>query len=137
MRTTPTNDPGVTTNNLCFGGGGDTVGYGISANAKSKDLCADVARLLAINQAQYEYTYQSASDVCADTSKLKSNQPLSTMGQKLVSLIPQMTLQSSLLHNLSNTEFATGFFEEMQKFMVGESGSNFTQNVDKLIKQSN
>ena len=51
-------------------------------------------------------------------------------------MIPNLTYESKFLHTLPNTEFATSFTEEMQKFLVGESIDDFVKNVDKSIEST-
>lgn len=132
----PTGVAGDTTNENCFSGGGDTKGYGVAASVNNPDLCADVARIIALAQSEYNFTAKGSPDVCIKTDDLQPETPLTAMGEKLVARLPSMTCDSALMHNLTNTEFSTGFFEEMQKLMVGESTEDFVANVNKLIEQS-
>lgn len=137
----PTGDGSSTKNSMYFvntsGNGGNVTGYGVSANANNKAVCADVARIIAINEAKYEYIYEGMTDVSVDITKLKAKVPIAAMNKKLSQELPNMKSEDSILQNLSNTEFATGFFEEMQRLIVGEPSSTFEQNIDKLIQQSN
>jgi raffinose/stachyose/melibiose transport system substrate-binding protein len=132
----PTNDAGSVVNNNAFAGGGDTVGYGVSATAKNIELAAEAARILALAQAEYDYTYKGSVGSSADTEKITPKNPLPQMGQRLASQMSTIVFESTMLQNFPNAEFATGFAEEMQKILVGGSAADFISNVDRLIEKT-
>lgn len=136
--TYPTADAGAeSTNAASFAGGGDTVGYGVSANTEDVTLAVDVARILAEAQAEYDYSYKGSIGSSTDFEQITPENPMSEMGTRMALQIKDMSFESTMLQNFTNTEFATGFAEEMQKLLVGESAEEFTENLDSLIESSN
>ncbi len=129
----PTNDAGNDANKNAFAGGGDTVGYGVSATTSDVDLAADIARILAQAQAEYDYVNRNSVGSAVDTSKIAKETPLPPLGEKMATEIPNMQFESTMLQNFPNTVFATGFAEEMQKLLVGETTEEFIANLDRLI----
>lgn len=129
----PTNDSGNDANESAFAGGGDTVGYGVSATTADVGLAADIARILAQAQAEYDYVNRNSVGSAVDTSKIEKDTPLPALGEKMASEIPNMQFESTMLQNFPNTKFATGFAEEMQKLLVGETTGEFIANLDRLI----
>lgn len=135
--TYPTGDENATQNNKAFTGGGDTVGFGLSKNVKNKDLAAEIAALLSESYAEYNYAELGNVSSAIDFEKTELIKPLPAMSQDLVKEIPNMTFDSMMLQNFPNSKFATGFAEEMQNFLVGESADNFKSNLDALINKTN
>lgn len=136
--TYPTADAGAEdTNAASFVGGGDTVGYGVSVNTEDVELATDVAKILAEAQAEYDYSYRGSIGSSTDFEQITPENPMPEMGTRMAAQIKDMSFESTMLQNFPNTEFATGFAEEMQKLLVGESVEEFTQNLDSLIESSN
>lgn len=134
----PTADAGAEdVNASAFAGGGDTVGYGVSANTADVELAVDVARILAQAQAEYDYSYKGSIGSSTDFEKITPENPMPEMGVRMAEQIKNMSFESTMLQNFTNTEFSTGFAEEMQKLLVGESTEEFIQSLDSLIESSN
>ena len=96
-----------------------------------------MAKILAEAQAEYDYSYRGSIGSSTDFEQITPENPMPEMGTRMAAQIKDMSFESTMLQNFPNTEFATGFAEEMQKFLVGESVEEFTQNLDSLIESSN
>ena len=117
-------------------GGGDTCGLTITTNAENPELCAKVASVYAYNREIAEYKIDNSVTVPVKIEGIETDKPLSAASEQLLEMIPNLTYESKFLHTLPNTEFATSFTEEMQKFLVGESVDDFVKNVDKSIEST-
>lgn len=132
----PTNDAGTDNNANAFTGGGDTVGYGVSESTENKELAIKVAKILSQSSAEYNYAYLGNISSAANPEIYELVNELPPMSQDLVKQIPEMKFDSAMLQNFKNVKFFTGFTEEMQRFLVGESSEDFIKNVDSLIENT-
>lgn len=132
----PTNDAGTDNNANAFTGGGDTVGYGVSESTENKELAIKVAKILSQSSAEYNYAHLGNISSAADPETYKLVNELPPMSQDLVKQIPEMKFESAMLQNFKNVKFSTGFTEEMQKFLVGESAEDFKKNIDSMIENT-
>ena len=133
----PTADAGSEdVNKYAMTGGGDTCGLTITTNAENPELCAKVASVYAYNREIAEYKIDNSVTVPVKIEGIETDKPLSAASEQLLEMIPNLTYESKFLHTLPNTEFATSFTEEMQKFLVGESVDDFVKNVDKSIEST-
>lgn len=134
----PTADEGnVEHNQYAMTGGGDTSGMGVTKSAEDVDLAASIAFLFSYYRevAQYEMKSLVTTPLQTDNLILEADE-LDHISQKLLDAIDNYTYNTRFLNTFPNTKFSTGFTEEMQKFLVGESREDFTVNVDKLIDKT-
>lgn len=133
----PTADAGKEEDNkYAMAGGGVTIGMGVSANTEDQDLSARVAASFSYWRVVAEYQKRQFVICPIKTDGLTMEEPLSPLSEKLKELAPDFSYGSAFVHNLPNTSFATGFGEEMQKFIVGESEEEFLTNIDRLVEST-
>lgn len=133
----PTADTGKETENqYAMTGGGDTSGMAVTASAENKELAAKVAFLFAYYREVAQYEMKSLVTTPLKTDNLVLQNELDHVSKELLEVVGNYTYATKFLHTFPNTKFATGFTEEMQKFLVGESAADFTANIDKSIEKT-
>ena len=133
----PTADAGKENENpYAMTGGGDISGMAVTDSAENKELAAAVAFLFAYYREVAQYEMSSLVTTPLKTDNLVLENELDSVSQELLEVVDQYSYGTKFLHVLPNTEFATSFTEEMQKFLVGETTEDFINNVDGLIEKT-
>jgi raffinose/stachyose/melibiose transport system substrate-binding protein len=129
----PTTDPGnEAANKYCMPGAAEMGGIAVSAKAQDPTLAAHVACELAKFLSQGNYVTQNRTDGAWNNDNITPNTPNNDLETSLIAAKVNYQVHGTVEHSLPNQSFSTGFGEELQKFVAGESAATFIKNVDAL-----
>ena len=129
----PTTDPGnEDANKYDMPGAAEMGGIAVSANVQDPSLATHVACELAKFLSQGNFVTGNRTDGAWNNDNLTPNTPNNALETQLIAAKVNYQVHGTVEHSLPNQSFSTGFGEELQKFVAGESAADFIKNVDAL-----